>query len=243
MEKMMRITVLVSLLVMLFSTNVMAQKVTEFDYPELMVTPKASERIKLEYKREKRRGMWMHLPIQVSSVATLTASAFQLMDYDESKDPDGYSPYAGLITGGFWLGVTAYLGEIHRPYMKGFKEIAKMPAKTPRQQLIRERMAEEAIYDIEKLGTKLVWFSSLTNLGASVYMASKAESKSAALLASSISAILALGPVVFPHPWRQTGNYHREYKKKIYRPIASGAMLYNKSHGVFVPGMKLSMSF
>lgn len=239
----MKITVLVSLLVMLFSVNAWAEKETSFDYPELMVTPQASERLAIEYQREKRRGMWIHLPIEIASVATLTASAFQFMDYDKDKDPDHYSPYAGLVTGGFWLGLTAYLGEVHRPYMKAYKEILKMPANTARQQLMKERMAEEAIYDIEKMGTKLVWFSALTNAGASIYMASKAENKSAALLASSISAVLALGPVVFPHPWRETGKYHREYKKKIYRPIASGALLYNQAKDAYVPGIQLAMSF
>lgn len=235
-------TVLLGLFGLVLSSGLSAQTVN-FDYPELMVTPKASERLVIEYNRENRRGMWEHLPMEISAVSTAVAGAFQLFDYNKDKDPDGYSPYVGLITGGFWLGVGAYMGEIYRPYMRSVQELKKLPATNQREQLMRERLAEEAIYSIEQLGTKMVWASFATNFAASVYMVSKAEDKSAALVASSISAVLSFAPVLFPHPWREAGEYHREYKKKIYRPIASAAVLYDQNSGNYVPGMQLALSF
>lgn len=238
----MKKTLLIGLCGLLTSSLVFGQTVN-FEYPELMVTPKASERLVIEYNRENRRGVWEHLPMEVSALSTAIAGTFQLFDYNKDKDPDGYSPYVGLITGAFWMGVGAYMGEVYRPYRRSVAELKKLPSANAREQLMRERLAEESIYNIEQLATKMVWASFATNLGASVYMISKAEDKSAALVASSISAVLSFAPVLFPHPWREAGEYHREYKKKIYRPIASAALLYDQTSGHYLPGMQMALSF
>ncbi len=234
--------VLLGLSALMCCASVSAQT-TSFEYPELLVTPKATERLNLQYDRENRHGMWEHLPMEISALSTLVAGTFQLFDYNKDKDPDGYSPYVGIITGGFWLGVGAFMGEYYRPYSRSLNELKKLPATNQREVLMRERLAEEAIYNIEQLATKMVWASFATNLGASVYMVSKADDKSAALVASSISAVLSFAPVLFPHPWREAGEYHREYKKKIYRPIANAAVLYHQQSGTYVPGMQLALSF
>lgn len=238
----MKMMLLLGLSALVFSSSLMAQA-TNFEYPELMVTPKASERLNLQYDRENRRGVWEHLPMEVSALSTLVAGTFQLFDYNKDKDPDGYSPYVGILTGGFWMGVGFFMGEYYRPYARSLNELKKLPSSNQREVLMRERLAEEAIYNIEQLATKMVWASFATNLGASIYMVSKAEDKSAALVASSMSAVLSFAPVLFPHPWREAGEYHREYKKKIYRPIANAAVLYHSQSGTYVPGMQLALSF
>src|SRR4051812_44432216 len=64
----------------------------EFDYPELLVTPRASERIATESGQEASRRWTTLIPEQVSALGTLTAGIIQsqgdtstLRDVDSGK--------------------------------------------------------------------------------------------------------------------------------------------------------------
>src|SRR5262249_20459832 len=61
----------------------------EFDYPELLVTPSASERLKMEAKSEKSAGLSRMLPIEISGALTLLAGATSLNDPGPSSNRTG----------------------------------------------------------------------------------------------------------------------------------------------------------
>ena len=193
------------------------------DYPELQVTPSASQRLERMAKSERSDRLSNHSSMLVSSVATLVA-AFQATDSPQiADDPDNvdqndYSVQAGLAVGGGWLVANLLLMMSYKPYETGYKEIRKMPAKDKRQKLAKERFAEEALYEPAKLGSGLLWFSVITNLAASAYIMGYGDDD--AKLAGGVAALASFAPVFFPYDWISTANQHRSYKKKIYGPVA-----------------------
>ena len=63
---------------------------TEFDYPELLVAPQASERLKLEAKIEDDEGFFANLPMQPGAdSAVMSFNGFSIRvtsDYDIKND-------------------------------------------------------------------------------------------------------------------------------------------------------------
>lgn len=214
-----------------------------FDYPELLVTPRASERLKMEAERENSRKWVTHLPLQVSALTTLTAGLVQLGNYSATKDVDGTSPYAGLAVGAGWLVTSSLLAMQHRPYTSAHQEVSALPKGSKREQLAQERMAEEALESTASLGRKLTWLSVLTNAGASIYMLGKAEKNSASIVADGIALAAAFAPVVFPYHWKKVEREQRDYKKKIYAPIATGGVMAEPATGRPAPSLALSFRF
>lgn len=194
-----------------------AQK--EWDYPELMVTPRASDRIEREAKLEARRQFQYYWPIQVPAMATLASAALMLGGTDTKKDPDKQAALTGFGVGGGWLLATWLLSSQYRPYGSGVEEISALPKGSPREQLARERAAEEAIEEASRLGTRLRWLSLITNLGASASMASNAESKSMAQIGDVISMALAFTPVIFTPRWNRLAREQQDYKKGSLRRL------------------------
>jgi hypothetical protein len=134
------------------------------------------------------------------------------------------------------------LATSYDPYSSGYKEVKKMKSETHRDRLARERFAEEALYKPAKLGTRLLWFSVITNFAASAYLMGYADAD--AKLAAGISAAVALGPIFFPYTWIESANQHRLYKKKIYGPVASLTFLRDGSQNRNLqPGLGLRYSF
>ncbi|MEO0336351.1 MAG: hypothetical protein AAF202_08150 [Pseudomonadota bacterium] len=203
-------------------------KLNVLDYPELHVTPSASARLERLANKEKSDRLKNHSAMFLSSIATLVAS-FQATDSPQvSDDPDNVdqnelSSQVGLAVGGGWLLTNLLLATTYNPYQSGYKEIKKMKSDTQRNRLARERFAEEALYKPAKLGNRLLWFSVITNLAASAFIMGYGDED--AKLAGGISAAVALGPIFFPYQWIDSANQHRLYKKKIYGPVASVALL------------------
>src|SRR4051812_12685888 len=76
---------------------VTSARAADYDYPELMVTPSASERLTMQGKSEESKRWTTHLPIQASALMTLTAGILQ-------KDKNGArTGLAGIAVGGSWL--------------------------------------------------------------------------------------------------------------------------------------------
>ncbi len=214
----------------------------DWDYPELLVTPKASDRIEREAKLESRGQFRYYWPIQVPAMATLAASALMFGSTDARKDPDKQAALTGMGVGGGWLVATWLLSSQYRPYAGGVEEIAALPKGTPREQLARERAAEEAIEEAARLGTRLRWLSLLTNLGASAYMATNAESKSAAQIGDVVSMALAFTPVIFTPRWNRISREQQDYKKRIFSPLASTTLIRTSASSVS-PALALTWSF
>ena len=213
-------------------------------YPELNVSPKASERILMEAKQENADKWKTHLPIQTSALFTLFAglnSSQDEKDYENSvqeKEAQN-SQMTAMLVGGGWLVATYFLSENYRPYQKGANEIKSLPNGSVSEQLVRERLAEETIDSASDLGDRLMWFSVASQLLAAGYVGNHA-SKDAQVYAG-IAAVAAFSPIIFKYNWQKVHRYHQDYKKRIYAPIASlGAMSLDQK---IVPSMNLSWTF
>ena len=227
-----------------------AMNIKKLSYPELEVTPRASARLLLEAKKEKSRRWETHFPVQVSGLATLTAALLANGrpakgsdgSVDEStNDNNGYSSTVGLIIGGGWLAATSYLALKYQPYAKGHSQVRRLPAKTKREQLTRERLAEEWLRKPAQLATKLKWISVISNFAASAFIAGNGDDDVA--VAGAVSGLLAFTPLLFEYRWTDVYNQHQEYKKKIYGPIGHVRPIQGKDGLDLVPGVSLAMTF
>jgi len=211
----------------------------EFSYPELQVTPRASDRIDLESKDEFSRRWITHAPSMLSAVSTVFAAAIHSKKADVTND----ARYAGLGIGASWIGINVLLALHYTPYKDAKNELSKLPSRTTRDQLTKERIAEEAINSTASFGTKLKWLSFLTNAGACVFMGAYSVNKSFSQTAAFVAAGFSIAPILFPYNWNKVANEHRAYKKKIYGPVASTGAFAEPGTGKFVPGLSLAFSF
>jgi hypothetical protein len=195
----------------------------EFDYPELLVTPRASDRLDTEASSEDATRWGSYLPLQASALGTLVAGVFQFQNNDPSKDASNVSGVAGLIVGGGWLVSTFALEFAYHPYTSASRESATMAHKSQREQLTRERFAEEAIRAQSRLAMRLKWLSVFTNLGADLYMATQVRSGTYSQVFDFVAAGLALAPIIFRSHYQNVSDEQDDYKKRIYGPV-SGAL-------------------
>lgn len=228
--------------VQLFTTTAVRAAET-YEYPELLVTPRASDRIELEAKREAESRWTTHLPIQVSALGTLAAGIIQSGNTDPAKDSGNYSPWAGIVVGAGWLAATTIMAYTYTPYATAQKDLAEMPKKTQREQLTRERFAEEAIQKQARTARVLTLLSVVTNAAANTYMLIKADGNSFSIPANAVALALSFAPVLFRYHWCDVANEQADYKKRIYAPVASGGLLVDPANGKAVPGLLLSLRF
>jgi hypothetical protein len=213
----------------------------EFEYPELLVTPRASDRLDTEAGKEPGSRLTAYLPHLVSGLSTLAAGLAQ--DAPMSKDPDSVSKRAGITVGGLWVAASAGLAAFYQPYSIASRESAAMPRKSARDQLTRERFSEVAIQANARLATRLKWLSIGTNLGANLYMLGKAGNGSFSQVLDGIAAALAFTPLVFRSHAEDVACEQEDYKKRIYAPVASAAMFAEPGTGAPAPGVRLSLAF
>jgi hypothetical protein len=214
----------------------------EFDYPELLVTPRASDRITTEAAKEPGNRWTSLVPMQVSALATLTAGIFQqTADTTTLRNLD--SGLVGIGTGGALLAASFAIEALYSPYASAAREIAAMPAKTPREQLTRERAAEEAIRAAARMHRRIKWISVLANAGVNGYMASQNKSATVPMAIDGVAFLFAFAPVVFGSHAENVHNEQESYKKRIYAPIASVSLLSEPGTGNAVPGATLRLSF
>lgn len=213
-------------------------------YPELMVTPKASERLKREAALEKRSHWQEFLPLQATGLTTLLAGITAHSDLDKDKDKDGIGPKLAMVVGGSWIAVSTWMQFSYRPYINGYRETAKLPYGSKREQLAAERYAEEKIDNAAALARKLKWLSFGTNLAASAYALSSAESDSTGQGVAAFGVLASAVPLLFPMKWEQVSEDQRSYKKKIFGPISfSNTMLLDPGTLRPVMGMGVFTTF
>lgn len=215
-------------------------KVEKFDYPELMVVPRASERLKQEAALESQQSQWtQYLPLQISALATLLAGTQTL---DSAQPGQGI---VGIGVGAGWLALTSLMATSYRPYQSSWQRVKSMPEGSTREQLVRERMSEEQIASASSAGERIRWMSILTNLGAVVTMGAKGGPAgfSTAQAFQIGAAIFAFAPLIYGFHWHDVYLDQREYKKRIYGPVASATLLYDQKSQTYVPGLSLSLRF
>ena len=179
----MRMVSIVSVASLMSAQNMQAQD--QYEYPELVVTPRASQRLQVEEKTEKSGAWTRYIPFQISAASTLYAGVSTMSDpgkpLSEKEKAEGLEPESksagkvAMLIGGGWLGTTVAMSLLYRPYKKGMSVIAGMKAGSKREILARERAAEEYIQAPASLMRKLKWLSVLSNFAASGYAAGTAE--------------------------------------------------------------------
>lgn len=219
----------------------------QLEYPELVVTPLASQRLREEAAKEKS-GNWSHwLPIQISAAMTLAAGMSADGDYDKglvrdseikkNKDQVDNSSQFAFVVGAGWLISSTFFSITYTPYTKGFNETKDAIIKTKKQKLAKERSAEEHIHHAGSFSKKIKYLAIASNILANAYVLSEAQEDSQITAAFGI--LGAFIPVIFPLHWETISDTHNSYKKKIYGPISQ---LVPTSNG-YIPTLGLAMSF
>ncbi len=231
-----------------WAQTTLADKQSAFVYPELQVSPRASERINMEAKTEARTRRTQLLPMQISALSTLLAGAAAPKPTDEFKkerDDVKYSRQVAIGVGVSWLLFSYFFNEDYIPYNKAAALLKTMPDKTPQDELVRERIAEEQIEAASSLGKKMMWASVITNLAAAGYLSNNTSNEGEVY--AGVAAILAFTPVVFRDRWQIVNDYHQDYKKRIYGPIALPTLISSPSavasNSPPVPGVLWHLSF
>lgn len=218
--------------------------IAQTNYPELMVAPRASERLKREAKLDIKGSFMTHLPIQLSGLMTLGAGLVGQSNLDTKKDENGVGPRLAIAVGGAWILTTAYLQATHRPYLKGYNEFKKMPYQATRDQLAAERMAEEHIDDAARIATKLKWLAFTSNFIASAYATDSSKKDSASIGLGYVGILSSFLPLLFPYRAVQVSEDQRSYKKKIFGPITFGqGILTPPAQSGIVPGILVTTTF
>lgn len=244
MKKMIILCVSAFLTNSLWISSTFAQDEKKLTYPELEVTPRASERLRMEAEKERKHQWAQHIPLQLSALTTLAAGLSSRTDYpddatDKKKDDLKWASDTAVGVGALWLGISFWLSSSYRPYLRGWSEVSKLPQGKEREQLVRERLAEEALERPSDLAWRLQMLSFLTNAGASAYLISTGNDQ--AKLMGGVAAAMSFAPILFNYRWQAVYQQHRLYKKKIYGPVAHLSLL--ASQNKLIPGMVLALSF
>lgn len=225
-------------------------------YPELMTLPRASERIKMESKNESNDNYKNFMPIATASFITLMSGV-----YAEVHKSDGFPPSPGSnqsvttpddisrnaqlldIWGLAWIGASYWMIKSYTPYTSAVKEIGAMPAGTPGEQVIRERLSEERIAAAKRTGQYMNWSFAIGNFALCNNLISKSGSNNNGVSqASSLCSLGSVLPLVFNTTWALVHDSQMDYKKRIYGPIASAVFTPNEK-GSLDPGVAVSWRF
>ncbi|MBI2711323.1 MAG: hypothetical protein HYX41_00465 [Bdellovibrio sp.] len=211
----------------------------KFDYPELTVVPRASERLRQEAEDEPAHRWTTYLPIQISGVATVAAG---IATYDAALPGQSI---LGIGIGAGWLILTGVLSSTYRPYTTGTERVGQMPKSTMREQLAMERAAEEELHNAYVAGERMRWLSIATQLGASAVMLAKGSPGGFSVTQGFQvgAAVLSLAPLIFPFHWRTVHSDQMEYKKRIYGPVARPTLLWDRIAQRLAPGVEVSLRF
>ncbi len=226
-----------------------------FDYPELSVVPRASEQVLSESIRNRDSFLKKHTPLLVPASATFIAGAMELVGgtkADEVQDPNAPNknssaavfPWVAMGVGAAWWATIWGLVDPIDHHSVAVEELKTLPSKTTREQLFRERRAEEAIAKAGSLARKLKWISFGSNLITGALVAASSRSETIGLYFGAGAALLSITPLLFPHRWEELDCMHRNYKKSIYAPVAGITFLRDPSlASAPVPGLSLSFEF
>lgn len=214
----------------------------DFDYPELSVTPRASDRLEAQAAKDGDSRFAPYRTYQISGAMTLLASvAAATYKNDYSVDLKPATAYlAGFGVGAGWLAVTSAMAMYYDPYGSAAREISPLPKKSTREMLTRERLAEERLEAVAKLSRKLKWMSFVTNAGASAYMLGTTSGLGTVMC--GLSAVTSLAPLIFKSSWEEIADAQADYKKRIYSPVASLGYVAD-SRGGLAPSLNLTLNF
>lgn len=226
-------------------TESASQVLSALDYPELQVVPRASERLQMAAQSENERGWLSFWPLQLSALATLysghsLSGMYRDDETENGKDDLDFRAKAALGIGVGWIGISTYY-MFTRPYTRENDKLKNQKPKDKREQLFKERMAEEALEKPAQLAKILTWASFFTNVSANLLLVEK--STPAQNLYPVIGLIAAGLPFVFGNQYITNYEKHLEYKRKIYAPVSYLAPHFNTQTAKLEPRMVLQWSF
>lgn len=211
------------------------------DYPELQVSPRASERLALESEYEHDRPYKFQMPITYASAATLFTAL--TLDTDTGRDPDRHARMTGTIVGAGWLALNMYMAYSYRAYSSANQKISILPSKTAREQLVKERMAEEELNHLGRIGRTMKWGSFATNLLSSAYMASNAKRNSNSKVYSGLAVVTSFLPLIFSNHFETVAAEQQQYKKKIFGTISSNFLFLDPVTNKLKAGVGFTATF
>jgi hypothetical protein len=219
-----------------------------FEYPELSVVPRATDRIILEAQKDREQRWRTHLPTLIPALGNILAGTALLVngtrsDLTPSDTSSKAAPWVGIGVGIAWTGIILGVVDKQDFYQEGIQEAARIQVKSQRDQLLRERLAEESIQRAGTLARKIKWMSAVTNLGAAAFMAGAAKEKSFSRYVAFGAAATALVPFLFPTRWEKTDSIHKDYKRRIYAPMAGVTLLPDPIGNSWAPGLSLALRF
>jgi hypothetical protein len=215
-------------------------------YPELQVVPRASERLSMEAKHEKSTWYITHLPMELSGLMTLyvglTADSYYKDDLSatELEDAKTYASIATAVGGATLVGAIA-LGA-QRPYRMGMLSINKYQGKGMRDELMRERLAEEALEKPAKFMRIIQNIAVFANVGSNVLVGNSADEDG--VVRAGLGALISFLPWVFEDRNITVYDKHIEYKRKIYSPVKTASyMHFNSANRSWTPMAGLTWEF
>lgn len=198
-----------------------------YQYPELLVVPKASQRLTTLANQESKSRFSTHFILQAPAFFTLLAG-FSATSMEEPESREAGAIASGIGLG--WLIGTLGLSAMYTPYRSGQQEIAGLGEKSQEQILAKERRAEEALYFPAYLMRRVQYISALTNFAGAIAVTSLPEENDKVKALAGVAAIMAFLPLVFDHPWIINYDQQQEYKKKIYGPVTQMTLLPEAQH-------------
>lgn len=219
------------------------------DYPELQVVPRASEKVFLESQFEKDAGWSITWPFQVSAGATLVSGLLLNGKYKESfgdseKSDMDFATKASVGVGVVWMGLTYYLFQ-QQPYGTEAVKLRKIVGKDKRNDLLRERMAEEAMERPARIMRIATWASVITNLAVNAAVVGRTDRDNSIYPALGI--VTSILPLIFQNRYIENYEKQLEYKRKIYAPIASINPVQTQADGsgrlIFAPQAVLTWNY
>lgn len=216
------------------------------DYPELQVVPRATDRLAMETQNEREYGWTAFWPYQISSIATLLAGNRLRGNYkedvdsdQEKKDSDSVGMAAmGVGLGGLGLSIFLIKSDL---YGDAYRRIKNMKVTDKRSELMRERLAEEALEKPAHLINMLTTISVTMNLFANGAVLSQANGDVRAYAA--VGLVASFLPWMFNNRYVDNWNKHLEYKRKIYTPLVGMDLKYQPNERYWQPQLTMNWRF
>ncbi len=216
------------------------------DYPELQVVPRASERLSMEAQEEKDRVISPYWPVQFSAFSLIYSGIYASGKYkvanptDAQKKENKMASQMAILTGGLWLGSTLYLTNI-LSYSSELQKLKKISGKDKKSQLLKERIAEEAIERPARIAYLVNTMSVISSLICSLYVSGNTSQSNPGY--SNFSIALAFLPWIIDNRITMNWEKHLEYKRKIYAPLTMGTFQYNEKAKKWEPFLTYNWSF
>lgn len=227
------------------SDSEVANILNSMGYPELQVVPRASERVRIEAKEERGSWFYMHWPVELSGLATMTNGLMapsNKRDDLSTKDEDQFKSVNMFTTavGAAWIAGGLVIGG-QKPYARGLRSMGTKAPKDERGALLRERLAEESLERPARVMRVLRHVSVISNFSMNVLSGYYLDDNGKVV--AGVAAILSFLPYMFEDHSIEVHEKHIEYKKKIYTPLKGASVFVDPETKKITPMTTLAWTF